>query len=275
MAKTSYDPSVISITAHYTAYAWYVGGFAEAERFVTERGRWLYRGGEVLMAPWKALGIPNITDLFLIPRHKMIDHLAREAGCRQYVELAAGLSPRGAAFTADPAVRYIEGDLPDMIALKRSLVERAGRRPNHFFETVNLLEQPLEIPSAQAERTVVITEGLANYFPTDTYGRMLRGIVEFLRPRGGGVYLADMHDRAQSRAYGVASRFFQQLVNAISRTKTVMHFEDPAEGKRFFEDAGFDKVEVLSPRDYARELGFTTDMNRDTVHVYRAEVSGT
>lgn len=268
------DPSVISITAHYTAYVWKEAGFPEAEHFATERGRLLYRLGEAAFGPARLFGLRPPLDAFLVPRHKTLDHLAREAGLKQYLEIAAGLSPRGLAFTRDPEIRYVEADLPRMIAEKRAICERVAKRPNHFFEAVDLMRDDLSaLPSIlPGEPTVVITEGLANYFPGEVYGAMLRKIAAFLRRQGGGVYLADLHDRRSSESYGVFGRYFRTIVGIIARTSPHLHVEDPEHGRRVFREAGFDRVEVLSPRDYARELGFQVDGRRDPVSIYRAEV---
>lgn len=269
------DPSVISITAHYTAYAWKEAGVEASEHFVTAPGRWLYGLGRVAFGPARLFGLRSPLESFLIPRHKTLDHLAREAGPRQFLEIAAGLSPRGLAFSADPSVRYVEADLPDMIARKRAICERVAKRPNHFFEAVDLMKDDLSRLASirRGEPTVVITEGLANYFPGEVYQAMLREIAAFLRAQGGGVYLTDMHDRRSEAQYGAFSRYFRAVVGMIARTPTHLHVADPEDGRRIFLAAGFDRFEAIAPRDYARELGFEAEKRRDPVWIYRAEVA--
>ena len=63
----------------------------------------------------------------LVQRHVMIDRLVAEARCPQVLELAAGLSRRGAAMSDDPQLRYVEVDLPAVIAHKRKLLARTAR----------------------------------------------------------------------------------------------------------------------------------------------------
>src|SRR5215472_2264861 len=94
----------LSVTALYTSQAWSWGGLSHAHLFANADAK------RVFDATNAALAVSRIfrrdfapLAQMLLHRHAMIDHLLRESGARQVLELAAGLSRRGAAFTEDPA----------------------------------------------------------------------------------------------------------------------------------------------------------------------------
>src|SRR5262249_14318560 len=138
------DPSRISPTALYTSNVWVRNGLSHAA-LDSPKGRFFH----AVLAPANlaVLGLgprPNL-DQLLLARHRVLDHLLETeiaAGrVRQVVEVAAGPSPRGFQFARrHPEIRYIEGDLPESAAKKRSLLDGAGLRgPNHEVTTVDAL----------------------------------------------------------------------------------------------------------------------------------------
>jgi hypothetical protein len=105
----------LSVTALYTSQVWTWGGLSHAHLFASPAAK------SVFDATNTALGAARMFDRKLAPlrhsllhRHTMIDHLLRESGDRHVIELAAGLSRRGAAATIDPKVQYTELDLPPL-----------------------------------------------------------------------------------------------------------------------------------------------------------------
>ena len=124
----------LSITALYTSQVWAWGQLPCAELLASRDGKRVF---DVTNAALGLMRRGTPLRFALLHRHTMIDHLVGEWRPRRIVELAAGLSRRGAAVSADPAVHYVEVDLPDVVAHKRRLLERseAGRtvlaRPNY------------------------------------------------------------------------------------------------------------------------------------------------
>src|SRR5437868_6767563 len=47
-------------------------------------------------------------------RYRVVDLYLAKSGIHQILELASGLSPRGAALSADPEINYVELDLESM-----------------------------------------------------------------------------------------------------------------------------------------------------------------
>jgi O-methyltransferase involved in polyketide biosynthesis len=152
--------SDLSITALYTSQVWAWGELPCAELLASRDGKRVFDVTNAVLGVMRR-GTP--LRYALLHRHAMIDRLVAEWQPRRVVELAAGLSRRGAALSMDPDLHYVEVDLPDVVAHKRKLLERseAGRavlaRPN--FALVAADVETYELPPCD----VVIAEGLVMY----------------------------------------------------------------------------------------------------------------
>jgi O-methyltransferase involved in polyketide biosynthesis len=158
----------LSITALYTAETWAWGRLSCAELFASAEGKRVFDATNAVLGlarrvrrDWAPLRES------LLQRHVLIDRIARSAGARRIVELAAGLSPRGAAFTRDPELTYVEIDLPVMIERKRALLARTdeGRA---VLARKNLALVADDVRTADLREyaspgTLVIAEGLLMY----------------------------------------------------------------------------------------------------------------
>lgn len=159
----------LSVTALYTAGTWAWLGLPGAELFRSvDTDRVFGATNAVLgLASWFRRG-PSLRHS-LAQRHAMIDALV--AGAPAVVELAAGLSRRGAHLSADPAVRYVEVDLPHVVARKEALLARsdAGRavlaRDNLTRVAADV--RALDLAALASGPTTFIAEGLLMYLPAD------------------------------------------------------------------------------------------------------------
>jgi O-methyltransferase involved in polyketide biosynthesis len=248
-------PETISPTAHYTGYVWFAHGHSH-EAFATRRGRLMYHALRAPNAAAQLVGMPTLEGM-LLARHRLIDlRLSRliEAGeVEQVIEIAAGLSPRGWRFTRRfPELAYVEADLPDMVAHKRSLLAKVGA--NHQVVELDALS-PTALDdlcaSLPARGTAIITEGLINYFDRDTvigmWGRFARALSRFPR----GVYFSDILLREGNRDALVGS--FAALLSMFVRSRVHLHFESEAEVEQALTAAGF-APSLLDPRAFASEL---------------------
>lgn len=117
----SADPSLISVTAKVAAYyrqftdipfaleaAERIGADAAFEQILREHG--LDRDQLTFYAPMFEARYKSLTQLLL-------------SGAPQVLELASGFSLRGLDLTRGGAVRYVETDLPDVVAEKLRLLE--------------------------------------------------------------------------------------------------------------------------------------------------------
>jgi O-methyltransferase involved in polyketide biosynthesis len=280
------DPSSarISPTAHYTGFVWYRNGMSYPA-FRTREGQLLHAALRPMNAVYELAGRPSL-DGMLLARHRVIDFLlgqAIEAGdIGQVVEVAAGLSPRGRRFSeryADRGLTYVEADLPGMIARKREVLGRAGvGSDHHHLVDVDALADvgprslfescgPLLDPSRGC---ALITEGLLGYFDPRSVEGMWNRFARFLGGYAGGMYLADLHTRAD--AAGVrGARLFQRLLSMFARGQVHLHFDGPEDAERGLVAAGFDEAVVHDPADFAGEVELP-GFKRFVVHVLAARV---
>jgi O-methyltransferase involved in polyketide biosynthesis len=246
----------VSPTAHYTAQVWHVAGLPWADRFDTRIGRWMHR----LSAPSRRLGsvigMPVLNDV-LLQRHRLIDHLLRSREVVQLLELAAGLSPRLAAFCAAGG-HGVDVDLPPMIALKRKLLAPLPARYaavaldllacDDYFAALG------EHLSCDAGKTMVVTEGLLPYFGQAQRQMLLERIARLLRAVGGGFYATDLHHVDKSAWQGLAGRMATGFLSRFAGVDRIQFIEGEEQGREIFGNAGFAPVEVVYPAKLADEL---------------------
>jgi O-methyltransferase involved in polyketide biosynthesis len=256
--------SRISPTAHYTAQVWFRNGLADPA-FATREGEKLRR----LLVPFNAisrrLGSPTL-DGMLLARHRVIDHLLERAieanVVDQVIEVAAGLSPRGWRMTrVHPTLRYIEADLPGMIARKREVLERAAPvGAGHELVEIDALADagPTSIGAIAARLdptrgAAIITEGLLNYFPAETAVKMWRRFAAALGPFPSGLYLADLVVSRDSG--GPLVRLFCAALGIFVRGGIYLDFADDAVPRRELEIAGFSRAQLHRPLEFAGVIG--------------------
>lgn len=186
----------IAVSALYTAGVW----------------QWARFGGADIATPKDAGTVFKVVNAFhrfyrwinpltyslrhqLLHRHAAIDRLIADSGCTQVLEVASGFSARGLRFSAEPKLRYVEIDLPDMVAAKRRQLARSAAgsaalaRPNLEIRAGDVFEIDYAAESARAP-TAVVTEGLMMYLRRDQQMPLWKKIADALRVRGG-VYLFD------------------------------------------------------------------------------------
>lgn len=183
-------------------------------------------------------------------RYQCITSAIRRQGVRRVLELGAGLSFRGVAMTADPSLRYVATDLPELTELARSLTEdvpelRAavpGR--DVVFESLDVLEPDDFVACTRhfdAGPLAVVNEGLLGYFSREEKA-VVAANVRSLLERFGGVWVTpDLPTREQlARAERPATRAAHEAVERSTARKFSDNvFEDLDEMKDFFRDLGF------------------------------------
>jgi O-methyltransferase involved in polyketide biosynthesis len=261
MART--NPETISPTAHYTGYVWFAHGHSH-EAFATPAGRLLYQGLRVANLVAKRAKLPTLEGM-LLARHRLIDlRLAQaiEAGdISQVVEVAAGLSPRGWRFRNryGDRIRYIEADLPGMLANKRRvLAELGGETPHHRTVEIDAL---LDTGATSIEGvcstldpdrgTAIITEGLINYFDKPTMLGIWRRFAAALQRFPKSLYLSDLLMRQGNEGPFVTG--FSWLLAAFVRGRVHLHFDTVEQAEDEMADTGLVGM-LLDPRDFADDL---------------------
>ncbi len=248
----------IAPTAYYTAQVWVEGGFPEAERFATPLGRLMYHGLRIGKKPISFLLPENMRrwEDFIEARHHTIDRYLEQYRPDVIVEIAAGLSSRGLAYSrAHPDVRYHEFDLPHMVAAKRRRLPVA-LPGNYFLADGDILADdgiPVEIPPDC--RLLVITEGLIPYLDIDEKQQAWRTVLKLLRQAREHCYLLDdwplaLLSKGDMGRWG--ARALGVLVGARMEHRL---FRDPEDCVRAMESAGFTSVDLVPPALPGDEYG--------------------
>lgn len=272
------DSARISPTAHYTGYVWARHGLS-VPALATARGRVYYGAVSVANAALRAIGAATLDDM-LLARHLVIDHLlAREiesGRVGQVIELAAGLSPRGARFSAaHPGCTYVEGDLPDMIADKRARLERGGSaRPNLRVVPLDALAaggpSSLEAVAGTLDPaigTAVVTEGLLMYFDEATVRRLWARIAAVLARFPRGIYLSDLLGAGRPV---LLARPFRLALSVFARGRVHFPFGDAGAATAALREAGFVDAEAPLAGSFAPELPVSSPARSAYVRVVSA-----
>lgn len=278
---TSTDTSRISISAHYTGYVWYKNGLSDS-RFVTPMGfaaNMLFTPANAIL---KRMAGAHI-DTFLLQRHRMLDHLLiqliEQEGVEQIVEIASGLSPRGFRISEKyPQINYLETDLPDMAARKALLLNKLDRPVRHGIRSCNILEAqgPDSIQSVLSEldstkKTVVISEGLVNYFALpiirEVWSRLAKGLKAF----PDAYYLTDLYPNLTEHPSYRYVKVAQRMVGLFTRGEWPLHYNNEQEIEAGFLQDGFNKVAVFDPSAFRQQLGLPLDTKESLVRVVQAK----
>lgn len=278
----------LTITALYTSGTWAWAGFKRAELFATREGGAVFTVTNVVMAFASLLrpGSPSLR-WSLAQRHAMIDQLARNTGATRIVELAAGLSRRGAAFTDDPAVRYVEVDLPAVIARKDELLARTetGRAVAGRSSLVRLAADVRDVDlgavvgqvtdgDPPGTRVCVIAEGLMMYLDARAQRALWGRIAEALAGRPGSVLLFDLVPAGELPQPGLVGRALGALMAWFTDGRGfVRDGRARADLRRDLVQSGFSEVDLFEPTDFGPDAPLPGRGRRTQVVVFRCGVS--
>ena len=184
-------------------------------------------------------------------RYKIINEMIKKCGYKNVLEIASGISPRGLVMTGDPAVNYVETDLPGILAEKQKVIEgiiskMSETRPNLHFTPVNALDtgQMLSTTSFFDGPVAVCNEGLMSYFSRQekiTFAENVRRILE----EKGGVWITTdfgLSSGTMGELTGspVVKKFLDDMLKATGRNMTGYRFKDEQDIKDFLGETGFE-----------------------------------
>ena len=237
--------SDLSITALYTSQVWAWGQLPCAQLFASRDGKRVF---DVTNAVLGVLRRGTPLRFALLHRHAMIDHLVAAWQPTRVVELAAGLSRRGAALSADPALHYVDVDLPDVVAHKRRLLERSvvGRevlsRDNYALVAGDV--ETFELPACD----VVIAEGLAMYLDASARRRLFARVAALPGVR----FVFDLTPTEEEPKPGVTGRVLEAAMKRFTNGRT---FERDARTREAvlaeLRDAGFADAHAIAASEVA------------------------
>lgn len=258
----SKDSSSISFTAYYTGEVWRQQGLS-SPIFTNPTGQVLYQLGRPAEAMARLLAGTSI-GITLLQRHQIIDAVVKQAieqhGVSQIVEIACGFSPRGVRLREHyPHLHYIEADLPEMAARKRHLLKHHGLLSRvHQVVDLDILQPdgPLSVSQVFAKqldpqrRTLVITEGLVNYFELAVITGFWQRLALALGPFAKAAYVTDLYPNLRWHPMVKLSRAFKHSLALATRSTVSLHFDDHDAIEMGFIDCGFESIKVHIPEAY-------------------------
>lgn len=238
----------LSVTALYTAGTW---------AWLDLPGAALYRSKDtdrvfgvvnavLAVAGWFRRG-PSLKHS-LAQRHAMIDALAQ--GSPAVVELAAGLSRRGAWLSEDPSVRYVEVDLPHVIARKEALLDgssegRAVKARGNLIR-VGADARTLDLAGLVDVPPLVIAEGLLMYLEAPDQRALWARVAAI----PGSRLIFDLVPPIEKDAPGWLGRALGWLMTRFTGGRGFVEDTRTRDDlRRELHDAGFTDVRVLEPTD--------------------------
>ena len=255
----------LSVTALYTSQTWVWGGLPQAGLFDLKGARNVFRVTNFFydMARRFRRTVPSMRHS-LIHRHLMIDHLLRQAldesGACQVVELAAGLSRRGATFSADPKVRYVEVDLPNVVATKRQLLagtsegRAAAERNNWQLVGSDVRDIDLRALVDTTMPVFVIAEGLFMYLDAAEQTALCRRINDAFAECPSVTMVFDLLRHEEEPDPGPVMRAIHRGMKRFTGgqgfrkdNRSRLHIAEQ------LRDAGFATVQIHEASDVARE----------------------
>ncbi len=253
------DFSRISVTAKLAAYYRQFSDIAFAEEVATRIG-----ANDVFEQILHDHGLERDKLTFYAPmfeaRYKSITQLIRKSGASQILELASGYSLRGLDLTRSGAIRYVEADLPDVVATKLSLLDDVREQhgiassPLHTVTVADALDF-VQVRTAAAvfdrgRPVVVLCEGLVGYLTRDETERLALNVHRLLADFGDGWWIVpDFSFKAELRGLPPERVRLREAITGITeRQLDASAFEDSDDLAAFLHGAGFD-VQVRSQVD--------------------------
>jgi O-methyltransferase involved in polyketide biosynthesis len=185
-------------------------------------------------------------------RYKSISQLIRKSGVSQVLELASGYSLRGFDLTRSGSIRYVETDLPDVVATKLRLLDDLRHRHGiassalHTVTVANALDVE-QVRSAAAvfdrgQPFMVLCEGLIGYLTRQETERLAANVHRLLTEGGGGWWITpDFSFKADARGLPPERVRLREAVTGITqRQLDASAFEDTDDLTAFLHDVGFD-----------------------------------
>jgi O-methyltransferase involved in polyketide biosynthesis len=193
-------------------------------------------------------------------RYKSITQLILESGSSQVLELASGYSLRGLDLTQKSTIRYVETDLPDVVATKLALLDDVRRQheiatsPLHLVTVADALDleqlRAAAKPFDASKPLMVLCEGLIGYLTRQETERLAANVHDVLGAFEGGSWICpDFSFKVDIRNLPPERIRLREAVTGITeRQLDASAFEDQDDLVAFFERIGF-SVQVRSQVD--------------------------
>ncbi len=259
------DSTGISFTALFTGHVWYENGMS-ARFFTSPKGRLLHQSMQPVEKAGQRLLGTTLQDM-LLQRHHIIDHridwLVKHEGVSQILEIACGYSPRGYKLSRKyPQLKYVEADLPHMAQRKRTLLQlHRGFGPDHQVVGCDVfdsgpphgLDYIMNEVLDPSRPTLIVTEGLVNYFRLEDISQVWRRIAELGRVFPKAWYITDLVP-TPNRTWKPAVQLATRMLSLATRASVNLHFNGRSQIEQGLQRCGFEQVSVHRPEQFRDEL---------------------
>jgi methyltransferase (TIGR00027 family) len=171
------------------------------------------------------------------------------AGCDMVINLAAGLDARPYRMALPPTLRWVEVDLPDLLAYKDEVL--AGEKPVCELERVRLdlgnvdaRRELFDRLGQTARKALIVTEGLVIYFSPEEVGSLAQDLA---RPPSFERWTIDV------ASPGLLAMLQKNLGGPLGQGGASLKF-GPEEGPEFFARFGWKPIDVRSMLKTAAQL---------------------
>ncbi len=253
----------LTVTALYTSQVWAWGHLSRADLLATPDGKRVFDVTNAALSFARVVhrDLPDLR-YALLHRHVMIDHLLDEATDRRVVELAAGLSRRGAAYCRERD--YTELELPAVIAKKRELLARTPGG-QEILQHLRLVAGDVTVAAIEGP-AFVIAEGLLVYLDGDARRAL------FAKARAAATtFVFDLVPTSEEPQPGATGRALRAAMKMFTGGKSFeCDAKDRAQIASELRDAGFETVTAYAARDVAEAWQLPFPQQRTNTLVWRA-----
>lgn len=200
-------------------------------------------------------------------RYKLVSKLLDKTKITQVLELAAGYTSRGLNYSKK-GYTYIEMDLAEVSNnKKRALDSLETDTPENLKLLVgNVLEEEdvlkCEKYFKEDEPVAVINEGLLRYLTFAEKAEVAKNIHKVLEKHGGVWITSDVTPKKFITSQNAALKDFNKNLNTItSRNNLDDRFDDIEHVKRFYNELGFEVVEVHKFNEVKDDLYSINELN--------------
>ena len=182
-----------------------------------------------------------------------INNVLETLGIKSVLEIASGVSPRGLIMTVDPAVTYVQTDLPMTIHEAQQLISHilskaAQQRPNLHFREADVFnfQQLLSASDLLPPPVAIVNEGLFQYMDRRDKLTAAKNIGLLLEAKGGVWITSDFVTKTpqdEMLANPKVRMGFNRLSDSTDTEIEDNVFADDRDVARFLGEAGFDAEE--------------------------------
>lgn len=178
-------------------------------------------------------------------RYRLIDKMIDKYGYKQILELAAGYSSRGLNYSLK-GYNYVELDLDNIVIDKRKILNEIKEIPNNLniIEGNALDEYNVDKYFDSNKELIVVNEGLLRYLTFEEKKKVSKNIYNLLKKYGGVWITCDLSPKANIDLDNESNKFLKEISSITDRNNINDRFKDLDDMKSFFNELGFEVIEI-------------------------------